>query len=540
MTPPIKTSHAPKSSAPSARRFRPQFFHQVKGQEAITRSLQRAILTGRVPHAYLFSGLRGCGKTTFARLVAKALNCSELSPEGEPCNRCPSCLEMQAGVSLDCIEIDGASHRGIDDVRQIQENVSLRTREGSYKVYIVDEVHMLTKEAFNALLKTLEEPPPQVLFILATTQPQKVPDTVLSRCQCFSLRHMQEQTIVEHLQEVARSLDLAYERESLAVLAQAAQGSMRDSLSLFDQVVAFQGNLAHPDQLFSLLHLPSPTILAQLDQGLQESDYTMPFTLAASICAMGANMEHWLDQLTLHMRHHLVALQIGHPPSNLPTKAQQALYEKKLFSAPLLLELLDILSSARKTLSLQSHLRLHLELTLLALLRCVDAHKGSGYRATRSEGASAPDLQHKKEQAQTAQAPALQHSIPENARAPSPPEAMATTTEVKIAAGSKPLATPQEAKDLAKPLADQEHSSQGEAAKAEPAQVEPAQVKPAKKPVKAKQELKRLEVSKKETPVSNTLDQAKKEPSETMSKARYDTILQFAARELQAKIEPIS
>lgn len=221
-----------------ARKWRPQTFDAVVGQEPITRTLKNALVSGRLAHAYLFAGPRGVGKTTTARLLAKALLCSERAA-AEPCGACAACQEVQAGTAVDVIEIDGASNRKIEDVRALRENVKYAPARGRYKVYIIDEAHQLTPEAFNALLKTLEEPPPHVVFILATTDPRDMPSTILSRVQRFDFRPIAPDTLAGALERILREERVAFEPGALPVLVRAAEGSLRDALSLLDTVVAY-------------------------------------------------------------------------------------------------------------------------------------------------------------------------------------------------------------------------------------------------------------------------------------------------------------
>lgn len=223
-----------------ARRFRPQQFDEVVGQQHVAQSLQNAIRAGRVAHAYLFTGARGVGKTSMARILAKALNCPNAA-DGVPCNDCEICDGISSGNDVDILEIDGASNRGIDDIRALRANVSVKSMRTRYKVYIVDEVHMLTREAFNALLKTLEEPPPGVKFVFCTTEPNKVPDTILSRCQRFDFTSINTQRIAERLTEIAAAEGVEVEAAAVDLVARRAAGSMRDSQSLFDQLLAFGG-----------------------------------------------------------------------------------------------------------------------------------------------------------------------------------------------------------------------------------------------------------------------------------------------------------
>src|SRR6478609_6352120 len=220
-----------------ARRYRPQSFDELVGQEHVARALQQAISSGRVGHAYLFTGARGVGKTSAARILAKALNCVE-GPTPTPCNRCDVCLRVTAGDDVDVLEIDGASNRGIDEIRQLRQNVAVRPSRVRYKIYIIDEVHMLTKEAFNALLKTLEEPPEHVKFIFCTTEPEKIPITILSRCQRFDFAGIETTTIAERLRQIVEHEGVAVDPAAVDLLARRAAGSMRDSQSLLEQILA--------------------------------------------------------------------------------------------------------------------------------------------------------------------------------------------------------------------------------------------------------------------------------------------------------------
>ncbi|HOV79096.1 MAG TPA: DNA polymerase III subunit gamma/tau [Bacillota bacterium] len=234
------------------REWRPQTFKDIIGQEHVTRTLKNAVETGRVGHAYLFCGTRGTGKTTTAKVLAKAVNC--LSREGaEPCNRCENCVAVTEGISVDVIEVDAASNRGIDEIRDLREKVRFAPAAGKFRVYIIDEVHMLTSEAFNALLKTLEEPPRHGIFILATTEPHKVPLTILSRCQRFDFRRISPADTMQRLKEVAAGARLEVEEEALRLIARAAEGSLRDALGILDQGAAFGGMRVTAEDVHNIL-----------------------------------------------------------------------------------------------------------------------------------------------------------------------------------------------------------------------------------------------------------------------------------------------
>jgi DNA polymerase-3 subunit gamma/tau len=225
------------------RKWRPQTFAEVAGQEVVTRTLTNAVAAGKVAHAYLFSGPRGTGKTTTGRLLAKAVNCLDPAEErpGEPCNQCDSCRMFTEGRALDLIELDAASNRGIDEIRSLRDKVGFAPTSGRYKIYLVDEVHMLTEPAFNALLKTLEEPPPHVIFVLATTEVHKVPATVTSRCQRFDLRRIPLDAIVDRLTQICEREEVECPRDGLALVARQATGSLRDAINLLEQLMDYHG-----------------------------------------------------------------------------------------------------------------------------------------------------------------------------------------------------------------------------------------------------------------------------------------------------------
>jgi len=297
-----------------ARKWRPQNFEDIAGQESITRTLKNAINASRIAHAYLFTGVRGVGKTTAARILAKALNC-ERGPTATPCDQCSQCQEITSGSSIDVLEIDGASNRGIDEIRQIIENVRYQPAKSRYKIYIIDEVHQVTKDAFNALLKTLEEPPSSVKFILATTEPQRLPETILSRCQRYNFRRINLREIVERLAVIGKSEGLNITEEALVLLAREADGSMRDAQSLLEQVLACTMPAAGADQpaavdgamLEEILGLAQRKCLYDLSQAVLDGNPQRCVALVAEVVNQGRDLTRLSRDLVEHFRNLLVA-----------------------------------------------------------------------------------------------------------------------------------------------------------------------------------------------------------------------------------------
>ena len=284
-----------------ARRFRPQTFAEVIGQQHVAQALQNAIQSGRVAHAYLFTGVRGVGKTSMARILAKALNCPNVE-SGVPCNACEICDGISAGNDVDVLEIDGASNRGIDDIRSLRANVSVKSMRTTYKLYIIDEVHMLTKEAFNALLKTLEEPPPNVKFVFCTTEANKVPDTILSRCQRFDFATIETSNIIERLRQIAESEGFEVEPAALEFVARRAAGSMRDSQSLFDQLLAFGEERITATDVHRLLGTADDDRLIDLVDALLARRTEHVLELFDGALGAGVQLGELTDQLLAYLR----------------------------------------------------------------------------------------------------------------------------------------------------------------------------------------------------------------------------------------------
>lgn len=346
-----------------ARKYRPQKFSDVLGQDPIVATLKNSMRLNRVPHAFLFSGSRGTGKTTLARLLAKALNCANLSKDFEPCNECSSCKEINSGSSLNVLEIDGASHRGIDDIRRITETVGYSVSQGSYKVYIIDEVHMLTKEAFNALLKTLEEPPLNAKFIFATTEAHKIPKTILSRCQHFHLNRIPNALIVDKLRAIANDNQRQVTDEALHALAELAEGGLRDAESLLDQTLSFREGAIDEKALQELYGWMDKAIFFQLDKAGKAGDFRVAFEIADQLFSTGKDLSQFLDDLLTHFRI-LTKLHLGinHPDAKYRDSA--ALYTREQ-----LLELFELLVKAPEEMRYHPEPRIALEALLLKIMR---------------------------------------------------------------------------------------------------------------------------------------------------------------------------
>ena len=292
----------------SARKYRPATFASVVGQEHITRTLKNAILTGQLPQAFLFCGPRGVGKTTCARILAKTINCEHLTPEGEACNECQSCRSFVEGASMSIFELDAASNNSVDDIRELVKQVYIPPQTGRYKVYIIDEVHMLSAAAFNAFLKTLEEPPAYAKFILATTEKHKIIPTILSRCQVFDFKRIEVADIVAHLRYVADREGVSYEPGALDLIARKAEGGMRDALSTFDQLVNFtQGNLTRALCLENLNVLDEDYYFRLVDS-VRSGDISGALLLYREVIGKGFGGQHFLTGLCEHLRNLMVSL----------------------------------------------------------------------------------------------------------------------------------------------------------------------------------------------------------------------------------------
>ncbi len=353
----------------TARKWRPMRFEDVVGQRHVTETLRNAITAKRLAHAYLFSGPRGVGKTTTARLLAKAVNC--LQPDGaNPDNSCDLCKEITEGRSFDVLEIDGASNRGVEEIRNLREAVRYPPAKGAYKVYIIDEVHMLTKEAFNALLKTLEEPPTHVLFIFATTEIHKLPATILSRCQRFDFRRIAIDEITGNLRGIASREGLTIDDDALLLVARKGDGSLRDAQSIFDQVIALCGTKVSLAQILQALNIVDQEMFFRVTDAIKTSDSRSGLALVEEIMTRGYDIKEFLAGLTEHLRNLMVARTTGDVSLLETSDEYRKRYgaEAEAFTLPDLLRFQRLVAGTESAIRWSSQPRFKLEADLLQLI----------------------------------------------------------------------------------------------------------------------------------------------------------------------------
>ena len=358
-----------------ARKWRPLTFDDVVGQEHVTTTLRMAIEKDRVAHGYIFSGTRGVGKTTTARILARALNCVN-APTPVPCGMCDSCKSIMAGSSFDVMEIDGASNRGVDDVRELRENVTYSSMGGRCRVIIIDEVHMLTREAFNALLKTLEEPPPGVIFIFATTEPNKIPATIHSRCQRYDFRRISTEQITAQLEKICAADGIPAQRDGLLLLARKADGSMRDALSLLDQVHSYGNDILGEKEVRAILGIVDQEVYHGIMEALRARRSEPLFECVQDVLYHGLDLQEFIVGFQEYLRNLLFArIENGlrsriadFSPETLEQLAQQA----SLFSDELLLRMCEVVRRAEYDLKTSSYPRFLVESMLLRLMRLED------------------------------------------------------------------------------------------------------------------------------------------------------------------------
>jgi DNA polymerase III subunit gamma/tau len=353
-----------------ARKYRPQIFDDVLGQDHVVRTLKNAITEKRLAHAYLFVGPRGTGKTSTARILAKALNCVH-GPTVTPCGVCDSCREISQGISLDVLEIDGASNNSVDQVRELRDNVRFAPVRGRYKIYIIDEVHMLTSQAFNALLKTLEEPPAHVIFVFATTEPNKVLPTILSRCQRFDLRRIPTQIIARQLESIAKQEDVSLSVAAAETIAVASEGGLRDAESMLDQLVAFCGKEISEDQVLEIFGLTSELVVADLARSIVKADAPAALRIIHDQAEAGKDLARILGDLIGFLRHLLIdqvdSASVQEELSELGRKIVSEL--SSIVKPGELLRLIEILSDAEPGLKWTANKKLHLEIAIIRAIQ---------------------------------------------------------------------------------------------------------------------------------------------------------------------------
>lgn len=353
----------------TARKWRPQLFDDVVGQEHITATLKNAIKNNRIAHAYIFTGPRGVGKTTTARILAKALNCE--NPQNfEPCNKCIMCKSINDSQSMDIIEIDGASNRGIDEIRTLRESVKYAPTRGTYKVYIIDEVHMLTKESFNAFLKTLEEPPSHTIFIFATTDIHKVPLTIISRCQRFDFRRIQLETIKKQLKKIADEENISIDDKTLTTISKKADGALRDAQSLFDQVIAFCGNNIDAETVAKMLNLIDDELFFEISDAIIQKNFQAVFDSTEKIYQNGWDFIDFTDGLLEHFRNILSVILTNKTDLVESAEIYRGKYASYIdsFSKGDLLRILNYLSKLQQELRYSNNQKLKIEIALTNLI----------------------------------------------------------------------------------------------------------------------------------------------------------------------------
>lgn len=476
-----------------SRKYRPMTFDDVTGHETVITILKNQINAKKLAHGYLFTGLHGTGKTTLARIFAKSLNCDN-PKNGNPCNKCKSCIEITNSSSLDVLEIDGASNRGIDDIRNINETVGYATFQGKYKIYIIDEVHMLTKEAFNALLKTLEEPPSNTKFFLATTEAHKIPATILSRCQRIDLRRINLLQIKEKLSYITKKISAKIEDDALSLIARLAEGSMRDAESLLENIIAYNKEGITAKDVYSILGICSKDLLFTLDKAFASNDQSAAFSLAPELFSTHTNLTSLIDQLSIHFKHHAQSI-LNHETEEMSlfTEEEKKGYKKgkTIYSIDQVMEILHILADTYHYNFSPISKQIHVEMLLQKIFSCKHA---------KSAQAILSHLKEIKNQTGTIQQPPIK----------------SVQTIVK------------DTKETAEKTIAQETVKVTKETTAEPIQ---------QKTVQTEKKVATIPASQQETNIEQKKTDTQELHIDTQEQNRQDTILQFAAVELDGKLK---
>ena len=518
-----------------ARKYRPQTFADVVGQEPVVTTLKNSIRLKKMAHAYLFCGTRGTGKTTLVRLFAKALMCPNLKDGFEPCSRCKNCEEIATSRALDVIEIDGASHRGIDDIRQINETALFAPSSGPYKIYIIDEVHMLTKEAFNALLKTLEEPPERVKFFFATTEPHRVLPTILSRSIRFDLMRIPHDKIIEKLSSIARDLARDVSLDALELIARFSEGSLRDAESLLEQILCFDKGGITSHTVNQILGLLPRELFFKLDKAVAEKDLSIPFTFVDQMYLSGKDLHFFLEELIEHYRL-LLHLKLW-PQKEFPLKTLKEPYVKAQtsYTRQQCIFILDFLLKSSSDFQKTSLKRTHLEMILLKIIQS-------------SDRVTLPQLVERLTDLQSSVQNATSHPISENHPAPKKEETKPSASQGKsddpILCREKPgsisIKTPPTIKDPAPLRKEMPFADTPFTLKTVPAPVKKKWTTQA--PFSYDEGGKTVLPQKRETPIEQTervpIEKAtKKSTSSSKPQSYYDTLMRFAAVELEGVVK---
>ena len=420
-----------------ARKYRPQKFSDVIGQEHVTRTLKNAIEQGRIAHGYIFSGHRGIGKTTIARILAMALNCqSQDHPVPEPCGVCDSCREIRAGNAVDVIEIDAATNRGIDEIRELREAARYRPARDRFKIYILDEAHQITDAAFNALLKTLEEPPSHIVFMMATTQPEDIPQTIRSRCQHFSFHAVRFDDIVQQLRDIAKQEGIEADDNALAMLAEAGDGSMRDALSIMDQAIACCGTTLSTEIVRGLVGSVPSEVLEDVMDAVARNSSEDVLRMVDRLLVEGQSAQHFARQMLRFLRNAMVAKVAGSDSPVLQISSDERARVARVaerFSEEDLARFMQIMLRTHSDLGYKQEQRFHLELGLLKLVhaqRLLPLEELLSGEAGKSSAAGSPSR------------PSSSSSRPAGAVAPRPTARTRSSTEARTSTTSQPAASP--------------------------------------------------------------------------------------------------